>query len=398
MLWTNQMVEDGPIPSRDTRVILVRHGQSTFNAEGRCQGSSDASVLTAVGRQAAHQTGRFLRGLPVDALYTSPLQRAQETASAILAVMAPAINPEAIYVAPQLREIDLPLWQGLPHQTIQEQFSEDYRYWKQRPDQFQMLTTAGSCFPVLELYDRLRHFWQSVLTHHRGQTLIIVSHGGSNRALISTALGISPAYYHRLQQSNCGISVLRFSGGYLRQAHLEALNWTGHLGETLPPPKGETQGLRLLLLPTPIPPEQVQRVAHLLQDLPIQLSLCDPGREVGAIAEQILHTHPETVHLQVWRRDFPELWQQAIATRSRVEAESTLVTGLVIADLVMLRRFVAKVCGLSAYQSDRLQLQSGTLSVLHYPAAATQPLFQAMNLPDQPATASAVVAQTALAP
>jgi probable phosphoglycerate mutase len=75
-----------------TRVILVRHGESTYNALGLYQGSSDESVLTEAGCHTARQTGAFLRGLAIDAIYTSSLQRAQETAREMLAVMAPVVD------------------------------------------------------------------------------------------------------------------------------------------------------------------------------------------------------------------------------------------------------------------------------------------------------------------
>ncbi|HAA31473.1 MAG TPA: histidine phosphatase family protein, partial [Cyanobacteria bacterium UBA8553] len=75
-----------------TRVILVRHGESTFNAQHRHQGSSDISVLTEIGRSAARQTGTFLSGLSFDAVYTSSLKRTQQTTSEMLAMMQPAIE------------------------------------------------------------------------------------------------------------------------------------------------------------------------------------------------------------------------------------------------------------------------------------------------------------------
>lgn len=225
----------------ETRVILVRHGESTYNAEGRHQGSSDASVLTAQGRVMAQQTGKFLSGLAIDALYVSSLKRAQETASEVLSMMTPTVNLQDIHVVWQLREIDLPAWQGRYRKDVQAQFAEDYRCWKQSPHQFSMEDplTKHQTYPVLDLYARSRQFWQEILPLHKGQTLIIVSHAGTNRALISTALSLAPAEYHSLQQSNCGISVLKFSQGDLRLAELETLNWIGHLGDPLPTPKAE---------------------------------------------------------------------------------------------------------------------------------------------------------------
>lgn len=66
-----------------TRVILVRHGQSTYNIERRIQGRLDVSILTDIGINTARQVGEALKGLKFDAIYTSPLQRAKQTAEII---------------------------------------------------------------------------------------------------------------------------------------------------------------------------------------------------------------------------------------------------------------------------------------------------------------------------
>ena len=239
-----------------TRVILVRHGESTYNAQGRHQGSSDESVLTQAGLDSARKIGKFLRGQAIDALYASPLKRAQETAREILTTMGLAADDLKINARPwELREIDLHGWQGLPLQYVQEKFAEDYRCWKQRPHEFRMevisnqnsslttdVTTVATkqfnpkqyCFPVLDLYERAQKFWLEVLPDHLGQTLLLVGHSGINRALIATAIGLTPDRYHGMQQSNCGISVLNFSGGYQQKAQIEALNITTQLGKLYP--------------------------------------------------------------------------------------------------------------------------------------------------------------------
>jgi phosphoserine phosphatase len=223
--------ERGQLAPHETRVILVRHGQSSFNAEGRYQGSSDESVLTEFGRNTARQTGEFLSGLEIDALYVSSLRRALTTASEILAQMNPSIDPTNIHVDRQLREIDLPAWHGLYHQDVWENFPEDYHCWKQHPDRFIMLdpNTSQPFYPVRDLYDRSHQFWRKTLPRHQGKTVMLVSHAGMIRALISTAFNLSPADYHSLRQSNCGISVLKFSQGDILESQIEVLNWTEHL-------------------------------------------------------------------------------------------------------------------------------------------------------------------------
>lgn len=184
-----------------------------------------------------------------------------------------------------LREIDLPLWEGLRFRFVQEQCAEAYRCWKQRPHEFQMFVHPPAIhsspfssapirlFPVLDLYERAQQFWQMVLPLHRGQTLLIVSHGGTNHALISTALGLSAAQHHTLQQSNCGVSVLEFPTGKLDQVILQALNLTHYLGETLPKLKEGKQGIRLLPATAMNNAEQIQTIVERLRTASVDFYL-----------------------------------------------------------------------------------------------------------------------------
>lgn len=77
--WT-----DSKLVNSSTRVILVRHGRSTYNEAGRYQGSSDDAVLTQKGKETAQLVGQMLNGMAIDAIYTSPLRRVQETIGEIL--------------------------------------------------------------------------------------------------------------------------------------------------------------------------------------------------------------------------------------------------------------------------------------------------------------------------
>ena len=225
-------MEDKPL---STRVIIIRHGQSSYNTERRVQGRSDASTLTEKGRDDARKAGAALSNLTFAALYTSPLQRAKQSAELIRDCLT---TSPSLQSSDKLMEIDLPLWEGMLLTEVQDKFPEDYRRWQQCPDELRMVVPQGSGtkehFPVLTLYEQARQFWQEILSRHAGETILIVGHNGINRALISTALEISPSRYHSLQQSNCGISVLNFTGGLGEPVQLESMNQTAHLGEILP--------------------------------------------------------------------------------------------------------------------------------------------------------------------
>jgi probable phosphoglycerate mutase len=233
-----------------TRVIIVRHGQSTYNIEGRIQGRTDASTLTDQGRSDAGKVGKALSNIAFTGIYSSPLNRAKTTAEIIRSKLLE--HSSVIQVSEHLVEVDLPLWAGMLSLDVKEKFPDDYSIWKKRPHELQMIVNDAQgkreLFPVLALYEQAKQFWQEILSRHQGETILIVGHNGINRALISTALGIPPSSYHGLQQSNCAISVLNFAGGLGDMVQLDSMNQTQHLEDTLPTLRPNHQGFRLLLV------------------------------------------------------------------------------------------------------------------------------------------------------
>lgn len=365
---------------KGTRVILVRHGQSTYNALGLYQGSSDRSLLTETGYKDARQTGEFLKGLKFDAIYSSSLQRSQATAKEILKAISPQADSNTINFTYQLRETDLPAWEGLAFQYVRENFSQDYRNWKQRPHEFCMKLgdTPQYIYPALDLYKRVQQFWREVLPRHVGQTLLIVAHGGTNRALISIALGILPDRYHCIQQSNCGVSVLHFPDGSLESGRLEAMNINTHIEKGLPNSQESSFGLRLFFLPLEVTyPEQNQQLAQLLQETIINFSIVEDNTNFQLTAKKILQHHPETAHLKILKPDVPEAWQQLINSKNTA---STLITGLVIGGESIIKCLINQALIMDLAHLQKLQIVPGTVSCIHYLGGEYLPVLQAMNV------------------
>jgi phosphoserine phosphatase len=361
-----------------TRVIILRHGQSTFNALGLYQGSSDESVLTELGRDDARKTGYFFKGLTFDAIYISSLKRAQETAKEILEVITSRINSKAIFVTDNLRENDLPAWQGLAFQYVRETLSDAYRLWKQRPHEFWMQVDSQTRFyPALNLYERVQQFWQEVLPRHIGQTLLVVAHGGTNRALISTALGITPDRYHCIQQSNCGVSILNFPDGSLNSGQLEAMNLSSHIGEYLPNLQEGGKGLRLLLVAATTTALQAQNLAAFLKEIQINFSLTDVFHTSQQISEYILQDHLETFKIQVCVNDFSINWQKLID--NKLDFFETNTTVLIVGNEQNIKFLIAQVLNANL---KRLQMKPGTISCIHYPGFNHLPVLQGLNISD----------------
>ncbi len=231
-----------------TRVILVRHGESTSNIAGIVQGRGNLnqpelqSTLTAKGQQQATLAGKALKNIKFDYAYVSPLVRTQQTAAYIFQEFQTV--PKAI-ADHNLCEIDLELWEGIDFEKVRLDFPVAYEQWQNQPDQFKL----GDRYPIVDLFAQARDFWQETLAKHPNDTILLVGHSGINRALICTALGVEIDSYHCLQQYNCAISVLNFQQG---QAQLESVNVVTHLepilSSYLPPLKKNHQGVRILLV------------------------------------------------------------------------------------------------------------------------------------------------------
>jgi probable phosphoglycerate mutase len=429
-----------------TRVIIVRHGQSTYNIERRIQGRTDASTLTEKGTQDAIKAGQALSGISFQAIYSSPLQRAKGTAEIIrnqLTGQSPAIQ-----TTDKLLEINLPAWAGMLTIEVKEKFPEDYRTWKQRPHELQMLVNNGGetkeYFPVLALYAQAKQFWQEVLSRHQGETILIVGHNGINRALISTALGISPARYHCLQQSNCGISVLNFAGGLGETVQLESMNQTQHLGDILPSLRPGDRGVRLLLvrhgetewnrqtrfqgqIDVPLNDNgrlQAQKAGEFLKNVGIDFAVSSTMARPKETAEIILKHH-STINLELdadlreishglWEgkleseidQEFPgelhrwrttpaevqmpegenlqQVWERSVAAW-QIIVEKALANekqiGLVVAHDATNKTLLCHILGLPAENFWNFRQGNGAVSVIDYPIGLDGfPVLQAMNI------------------
>ncbi len=110
-----------------TRFILIRHGQTDWNATGRWQGQANPP-LNAVGRAQAQQTAQELIAQNIEVLISSDLTRARETAAIIGASIGVPVNLE-----PRLREINLGDWQGLYSDDIRARWPDEMRTWLESP-------------------------------------------------------------------------------------------------------------------------------------------------------------------------------------------------------------------------------------------------------------------------
>jgi phosphoserine phosphatase len=428
-----------------TRVIILRHGQSSYNSQGRIQGRSDLSVLTDRGLDDARLTGEALQGLKFDAAYCSPLQRAQQTAITVLSGIG---QQDRLQTDDRLLEIDLPLWETLFNQEVREKYAQQYHDWKERPHELKMVLPQADgsqqeFFPVLALYEQATTFWQGILPQHQGQTILIVAHNGINRALISTALGISPHLYHSIQQSNCGVTVLNFSGGWGENVQLESLNQTSHLGQKLPTFRPPNQGPRFLLIrhgetdwnragkfqgqiDVPLNDhgrKQASLAAEFLKTIQIDFGFTSSMLRPKETAEIVLTEHPHLTlyedadlreighglwegkfeaeikaeypgELERWQshpesvqmpegENLQDVWTRATAAWQRILAQvgNDPKTGIVVAHDATNKVLLCYLLGLGLADIWKIKQGNGAVTVIDYPDGIEgQPVIQALNI------------------
>lgn len=193
-----------PLPrlKHSKRVVLVRHGQSTWNARNRIQGSSNFSVLTDMGRAQAQAAHTLLASWEFECMFVSPLKRAAETGEIVWGGRrAPRLT------LPSLREIDLYTFQGLDKLENRSLYPEQYANWQNNPAEF----TIDGHAPVRELWYRASLAWREILYAKPLRSCgLVVAHNAVNQALLCTALGLPPAFFRRFAQSNAAFTVLDF--------------------------------------------------------------------------------------------------------------------------------------------------------------------------------------------
>ncbi|MFI9200404.1 histidine phosphatase family protein [Streptomyces sp. NPDC053048] len=185
--------------ARGRRIVLWRHGQTSWNVERRFQGSTDIE-LTGTGVAQARRAARLLASMRPDAVVASDLKRARATAAELTAVTGLEASHHA-----ELRETYAGEWQGLTHDEIMERYGEQYAAWKRGEP-----VRRGGGELETEVAERAAPV---VLSAARelpdGGTLVVVSHGGTIRTTIGRLLGLEPGSWEALGGlSNCCWSVL----------------------------------------------------------------------------------------------------------------------------------------------------------------------------------------------
>ena len=202
------------------RLILVRHGQTEWNAGGRYQGQSNVALSDTGRKQARFLAERF----PVkqlDAIYTSDLDRAKETAECVGERFGVAVRPEKAF-----RELSFGDWEGLTYQEISSRWPKEAEKLFTAPDE--LVIPHGETFRELQkrALDKIHLLYEN----HIDQTVAVFAHGAINKTILAGLMHIPLHYLWSLRQDNTAVNILRLDDGYVM---VELINSTSHLGEDM---------------------------------------------------------------------------------------------------------------------------------------------------------------------
>ncbi|HXZ03675.1 MAG TPA: histidine phosphatase family protein [Ktedonobacteraceae bacterium] len=203
-----------------TRLYLVRHGETLANREYRYIGARD-DPLSTLGEVQAHQLAGALSELPIMAVYTSPLQRTYQTALPIA-----ERHQLEVQGVDDLRECDFGLWEGLSRAEVLERSLEDSQRlheWEHNPS---VAPPGGESFEALQ--QRVCAAVDRLAQAHPDQAIVLVSHVGPIKVLLSAALGAPLSSAFRIFLDPATISVVDWRDA--AHATIRLVNSHAHLG------------------------------------------------------------------------------------------------------------------------------------------------------------------------
>src|SRR5947209_1429441 len=204
-----------------TRIFMVRHGATTLTAEDGFPGATDVA-LSDEGREQTRRLSERLAGEKIAAVFASPMSRTMETAQILAAPHALAVQPRDGF-----REISHGRWEQMTRREVEERYPEEAADWEKDPYTFAPeggesgLAVTARALPALV----------QLVRQHPGETLLVVSHKGTIRLLLSSLLGFDPRRFRdNLDQNPAALNIVDFKDP--SRARLTLFNDTSHYDKT----------------------------------------------------------------------------------------------------------------------------------------------------------------------
>ena len=199
------------------RIILVRHGETKWNKEGRFQGQKDIP-LSACGMKQACFLADALRPVPIDICLSSPLSRAFTTCRLCAEPHSLPVSSDA-----RLTEINHGAWEGMSSDEILASDGERLRLWHSHPDQ----VTMPSGESLEDVSERAVSFLKDLPARYSGKTILVTAHDAVNQVILCHMLGIRLDHFWQIKQDNTCINIAEYTELSWR---IVLLNSTAHMG------------------------------------------------------------------------------------------------------------------------------------------------------------------------
>jgi len=184
------------VSPKSTRLYLVRHAQTAWNAEGRFQGQSDVP-LSQAGVDDCLEARSAVQGLDLTAAYSSPLSRAKDTASSILH------NQDIeLHFRPDLMEINLGDLEGVYATEAREDFPEVLKQWKEAPSKVQMPKGES----LRDVQSRVAQCIGRIIEDNVGGNVLIVAHGFALLSFVCHVLELPLDNFRHLHLDHLGLT------------------------------------------------------------------------------------------------------------------------------------------------------------------------------------------------
>ncbi|SEN63735.1 phosphoglycerate mutase [Duganella sp. CF517] len=205
-----------------TNILLIRHGETAWNAVRRLQGHTDIA-LNAEGERQAGALARALAAESIDVIVSSDLQRARQTAQAV----ADQYGGATVHTDANLRERCYGVFEGMLYADVERQYPADFALWQARDIDAVMPPGERVAESFRQFYARATSAIREWAERHPGQTIAVVAHGGVLECAYREAVGMQLDSPRDFQVKNASINRFTFS-----DAKLALTSWGGveHLG------------------------------------------------------------------------------------------------------------------------------------------------------------------------
>jgi broad specificity phosphatase PhoE len=200
-----------------TELILARHGETVWNVEKIYRGRADVN-LDEVGIKQADLLGKYLSSWKLEAIYSSPVKRATDTANIIA-----RYQKIGVQIAEGLVDFDYGEWQSLPEKEVKKLYPALLNEWHNNPHKVRM--PAGESLE--DVRNRAIEVVNDVLSKYQG-SVVLISHRVVNKVLICSLLGLDNSHFWNIKQDVGGITIFDYvDGRFVLTRH----NDTSHLRE-----------------------------------------------------------------------------------------------------------------------------------------------------------------------